>query len=368
MLLTGAAEADRARAIPGHVIEALKSTGVIRMTVPRALGGLELDPLSQIEALEEIARFDPAVAWCAKIGSDTGYYLAFLDDLHAAALLGGDPNVITAGFTDPVGIAELVDGGFRVSGRWPFATACHHSQWLASGCTVYVGGQPRLDERGHPEWRIALLPTERCELHDTWDTIGVRASGSDDYTTEGTFVATAMTFRITDGSHRPEPLYAFPTMYRYNMAGVALGIGRGALDEFTRLALPANSDGGRRPLRDDVLVQRTFAEASARVASARAHIWVTMDELWAELQEGRPITADLHGRCRLALASTFVMVRDAVLLLYESAGARAIYRRNRLERLLRDAMTLSQHALAQDRAYVSVGRVLLGLDAEDRLF
>src|SRR5215469_3546868 len=149
-------EIERDRRLPAPIVDALKRAGILGMAMPRAWGGPELDPLTQFRVLETLAMADGSVAWCAMINCDGGYITAFLDQDVGRAMYQ-DLQFGTAATATPTGKAERVPGGYRVSGRFPFASGCQHCEWVWLGCVVMEGGIPRLDGNGVPQTRQCLV-------------------------------------------------------------------------------------------------------------------------------------------------------------------------------------------------------------------
>src|SRR2546426_4765616 len=153
-----AAETERQRRLSPELVRALAAGGVFRMCVPRALGGGEVDPATMIETIETIAAADGAAGWSAMIGATSGVASAYLAEEAAREIYGSDPEVVSGGAFAPLGKATVVDGGYRVSGRWPFASGCEHFAWRMGGSVVVHGGQPRLLPSGIPDNRLMLFP------------------------------------------------------------------------------------------------------------------------------------------------------------------------------------------------------------------
>src|SRR4051794_21445179 len=207
-------ETEQGRRIPPQLATAMKEAGVFGMVMPRAWGGPELDPMAQFRVIEALAMEDGSVGWCAMIGCDAGYISAFLDQDVARAMF---PDLLSAmgAAATPTGIAKVVPGGYRVSGRFPFVSGCHHCEWLWLGCHVVEDGSPRMSSTGVPETRQCLLRLEECEILDTWHTTGLRGTGSNDVAVHDRFVPSEHSFSFQDKSlvKRPGPLYAFPFMF-----------------------------------------------------------------------------------------------------------------------------------------------------------
>ena len=245
-----AEEIERERRLPLPLVQAMKDAGIFRMPMPRAWGGPEVDPLTQIRIVEELSAVDPSVGWCAMIGSDGGYFSAFLEDAVGRALYP-DLDLVTGSSTRPTGRAVIAAGGYRVSGRWQFSSGCQHSTYLVGNCFVFDDARPA------PSWRTArrsrgsaTCRQTRCEILDTWTTTGLRGSGSHDFTAEDVFVPIEQTFNTrTSPILRDGPLYAFPLMFVINGAGVPLGTARAAIDALVELAGRQADAGRHRPAR-----------------------------------------------------------------------------------------------------------------------
>ena len=224
-------EIEQDRRISPPLAAAMKGAGIFGMAMPRAWGGPELDPMTQSRVIEALAMEDGSVGWCAAIGCDAGYISAFLDQDVARAMF---PDLLSAmgAAATPTGIASVVPGGYRVSGRFPFVSGCHHCEWLWLGCNVVENGSPRMSSTGVPETRQCLLRLDKCEILDTWYTTGLRGTGSNDVVVHDQFVPSEQSFSFQDTAlvKRPGPLYAFPFMFAAKGPPVALGIARHALD------------------------------------------------------------------------------------------------------------------------------------------
>jgi alkylation response protein AidB-like acyl-CoA dehydrogenase len=280
-------------------VDALKKAGIFGMTMPRAWGGPELDPLTQFRVLEALALADGSVSWCAMINCDGGYITAFLNQKVARAMYP-DLQAGTAATVTPTGQALRVPGGYRVSGRFPFASGCHHCEWVWLGCIVMSDGAPVVDGKGVPETRQCMVKLSQCEILDTWYTTGLRGTGSNDLLVEDVFVEAEQTFSFQDKDliKRPGPLYAFPFMFAAKSSPVALGIARHAVDVLIETA--TNKTARRytvgdhlepaKMMRDDVFIQEAVGRADTMLTSARAYLFEVMGDLWNTLVSDREPT------------------------------------------------------------------------------
>jgi indole-3-acetate monooxygenase len=270
-------EIERGRRIPPGIAQAMKDPGVFGMAMPHAWGGPELDPLTQFRVIEALAMANGSVGWCAMIGCDGGYVTAFLDQDVARAMYP-DVLVATGAAATTTGRAVRVSGGYRVSGRFPFVSGCHHCEWVWLGCVVVENGVPRVDANGVPETRQCLLRLSQCEILDTWHTTGLRGTGSNDVVVRDEFVEEERTFSFQDPEliKRSGPLYAFPFMFVAKGSAPALGIARHAIDTVIESAAGKPARGytvGERIeppklLRDDVYAQEAVGRAETSRSSS----------------------------------------------------------------------------------------------------
>ncbi|HVW35322.1 MAG TPA: acyl-CoA dehydrogenase family protein [Acidimicrobiia bacterium] len=361
LLRAEADEGERLRRLTPTAVTALRQAGAFRMPMPAAWGGPEVDIVTQAEVVETLARADGSAGWCVMIGSDSGFYSAFLDDAAGRAIYP-DLDTVTAGGVLPAGrLDRQADGGYRLSGRWSFASGIDHAEVIAAGAVVFAGGEPQPGPQGHPEWRIALLPRAAFEVHDTWHTTGLAASGSQDYSTDGVAVPAEHTFSFADGPRRAGTLYAWPGMFLGNTAAVPLGIARDALDVARAIWVDKVIGPEPRPAREDPRVRAALARAEAMVGAVRSYTYDQLRSLWATLERGDLPTPDQRAALAGSYAHTFQTCRAAVTLLYEEMGSLSVYRRCPLDRHLRDLLTVSQHLLGQTRTLEMAGAMWLGL-------
>jgi indole-3-acetate monooxygenase len=370
-------EIERSRRLPQGLAAAMKDAGVFGMAMPRSWGGPELDPLTQFRVIEALAMAEGSVGWCAMIGCDGGYITAFLDQDIARAMYP-DLLVATGAAATTTGQAVRVPGGYRVSGRFPFVSGCHHCEWLWLGCAVLENGVARLDGNGVPETRQCFLRLSQCEILDTWHTTGLRGTGSNDVLVRDEFVGEDLTFSFQDPKlvKRPGPLYAFPFMFMAKGAAPALGIARHAIDAVIESAAqkPARRYmvGERieapKLLRDDVYVQEAVGRAETLLAAARAYFFQVMGDLWATLLDGGQPSDRQIALFTSAYTHIVGVCVDVVQLVYKAAGGSAVYQKGPLDRCLRDVLTMNQHVVGTLRTYEMAGRLLLGLEPLRWLF
>ncbi len=371
LIVASREDIEKERRLPLTVVEALKQAGAFRMTMPREWGGAEIDPLSQLRIVEMLSAADASVGWCVMIGCDSGYLSGFLDQ-RVAREMYPDLDIVTACSLLPRGRAVKVEGGYRVSGHWPFGSGCQHSDWIIGGCLVYDGEQPRLRVSGVPETRQCYMPANQVSILDTWYTTGLRGSGSCDFAVEDFFVPDERTFSYQDLTfHRAGSLYRFPLNILFKFAGVPLGVARTALETLieagpkpSRITALAGQGSTPRTLRDEEFVQDAVGRASAMIGAARAYAFAVIGELWETLEAGREIAPRQWAEIQTVHTQVFGMCTEAVELLFKARGGSAVYTGNLLDHCLRDMLTMNQHVLNSLRTYGMGGRVLLGLPPE----
>jgi alkylation response protein AidB-like acyl-CoA dehydrogenase len=370
-------EIERGRRLPPGIAAAMKYAGVFGMAMPRVWGGPELDPFTQFRVIEALAMAEGSAGWCAMIGCDGGYVTAFLDQDVARAMYP-DLRVATGAAATTTGQAVRVPGGYRVSGRFPFVSGCHHCEWVWVGCIVAENGVPCVDGSGVPETRQCLLRLSQYEILDTWHTTGLRGTGSNDIVVRDEFVEEEHSFSFQDPKliKRPGPLYAFPFMFVTKGSAPALGIARHAIDVMIESAAgkPARrymvGEGIEAPkvLRDDVYVQEAVGRAETLLAAARAYFFHVMGDLWATLVDGRQPSDKQMALFTSAYPHVVGVCVDVVQLVYKAAGGSAVYQKGPLDRCLRDVLTMNQHVVGTLRTYEMAGRLLLGLEPLRWLF
>jgi len=348
------------RRLPLDLVEAMKRAGVFTLSMPRAWGGPEADPMTQVRVVEALSERDASVGWSAMVGLHAGYFAAFMEQT-AARQMFADLNALTAGVTRPTGQAVAVPGGYRVSGRWTLGSGCQHSRWLFSGCVVVEDGKPRKAADGGTETRLCFVPQEAVEIVDTWHSTGLRGSGSHDYACDDVFVPAEHGFDpVRSPVLREEPLYGLRNMYLVNVAGIPLGVARAAIDATLALTEHKPTRIGTN-LRDEAHVHLAIARAETLLGGARGFMFETLESIWASLNAGDGVSTRQHALYRLALCNAYEACVDAVDLMYKTASGTSLYTSHPLDRHFRDIHTASQHFVVSTKIVEAAGRVLIGL-------
>ncbi len=365
------AEIERARRLPPPLVAQLRAAGLYRLFVPRALGGAQVDLLTFFRIVELAAEGDGSVGWNLATNAIASSAVLSLPEDGIGEIFGGGPDVICAGTIGTRGgRAVPVDGGYVVTGRWPFGSGCQEAEWLVGCCQVFEGDAPRRHPDGSPElWRV-VFPAAECRVIDTWDVIGMRGTGSHDWAVEAVFVPARRTQRYTTRwTCWPGTLYALPpNAYLGNQfSSVATGIARAGLDALAELAgskVPYTTTG---LLREQAQVQDWVGRAEALLGAARAFRAAAVSEVWAAVAAGRPVTLEQEARCRLAACHAADSALAAMDLMYRAGGTTGIQQDHRLARCWRDLHVVGQTFQLLPDYYVLGGRVFLGLDPGPKL-
>lgn len=367
ILMEDAEAGEQARSVTPRVVRAMQDAGAFRMTMPRSLGGIEADPVTQYEVIEALSIADGAAGWVAMIGSDAGYFAGRIP-FELAKELFPDPDLLSAGVSTPSGTAERVDGGYRVKGRWAFASCCRHATWFKGLCLVTENGAPVPGPGDRPLTRTVVLPMNEVEIVDNWNVTGLCGSSSNDVAVHDVFVperrSVGDAMSGAEAVEPPGPLYVYWMMLMCNVAGVPMGIARRAIDEACAIANRKTAYGTKSLIRDDALVQLRIGQAETAWQAARAFLVATVDELWQTILRGDPLPMDLKSRFRQCNLHGFHAALEITRSMYALAGSTALYRPHPLERALRDQSVAANHLLVRENAYAEIGRVSLGMDPQ----
>jgi alkylation response protein AidB-like acyl-CoA dehydrogenase len=292
---------------------------------------------------------------------------AYLSPVAARAVFG-KPDGILAWGPGP-GEAQVADGGYRITTTFSFASGSHDATWLGAHLPVIErDGKPRRHPDGSPVVHTLLFPKSAAKMTDIWHVVGLRGTGSDQYSVQDLFVPDDFCVARDDLGARREQglLYRFSSLQLYasGFAAVAMGIARSTLDAFVELARDKIPRGAKRTLRDNNVVQSQVAQAEAKLGAARALLLRSLKEIIEQVACSGGLTLD--QRMTIRLASTFAIhqARDVVDTAYHAAGATAIFTVNPFERRFRDIHTVSQQLQGRQEHYETVGQYRLGLEPD----
>jgi alkylation response protein AidB-like acyl-CoA dehydrogenase len=361
---------DRRRIVPA-LLDRLHEARLFRLLLPHSAQGDETDPVTFFHVIETIAQGDASTAWCLSQAGGCAMTAAYLEPTVAREIFGNDRAVLAWG-PGPKSRAVEVEGGYRVTGTWAFASGGRHATWLGCHAPIFqADGKPRLGDAGKPIERVMLVPSGDVQWTDIWNVVGLRGTASDQFALTDHFVRADHSFS-RDFEH-PEkerresgPLYRMSAMtcYEVGFAGVALGIARGALDSFIDTARTKIPRGSKSPIRDSAVVQSNLAQAEIGIRSARAWLLQELATIWKEISAGARLTIDHRITIRGASTNAIHKAREAVDMTYNAAGATAIFESHPLERRFRDIHTVTQQLQGRLSHFETVGAWMLGADAD----
>ena len=369
-LKASAAEIDERRELPPTIVDKFVEGGFFRLLLPRALGGAELLPADYVPVIEAVAEIDASTAWCVNQNSGCSMTAAYLAPEVAAEIFGHKRGILAWG--PGPGEARAIPGGYRVTATWGFASGSHHASWL--GCHVPVieaNGRPRLEADGTATVRTLFFPKSKTRFEDIWHTMGLRGTGSDQYSVKDLFVPEAYSLpSIARNSpeRRREPglLYSFSSllMYAAGFAGVATGCARATLASFIELARDKIPRGARVTLRNNHVIQREVAQSEVRISSAWGHLIRSLEDITEAVRQRGHLTMDERMAIRLNSTYCIHTAVEVIDILYQAAGATAIFDENPFERPWRDVHTVSQQIQGRQAHFETVGAYLMGLEAD----
>jgi len=361
-------ECEALRRVPASMVEALAEAGLLQMYMPRAMGGPEVPPLTAFRVIEEVSRADGSIGWCTMIATAVSNSLGWLDPQVARSIAGQPADARLAGSIRPQGRARRVDGGYRIEGHWDFASGVNHARWLQCPCVLWDGDKPMRTPSGAARTRSFLIPAEKATILDTWRVVGLRGTGSHDFTVADVFVPDNHSCSNSEPPTQKGPLYdprLFLIWVWTATVGNAMGIARGALDAFGELAGSKGTTTSTTLLRDRPLVQTRVAEAEAILSGARAYVLAAVGDLWGRIGRGERDLDAAIVQARLAITHGMHEAARSVDLVFHAAGTNAVYERNPLERPFRNIHVALQHGAALPAHMESAGKALLGLRPTD---
>lgn len=355
---------DAARELPADILDAMHEARLFRLLLPSSVGGAELGPVAYFKCVEAVAEGDASAAWCMNQGSGCSMAAAYIPPAVAQEVWG-DPRAALAWGQGPGAKAIRTQGGWRVTGTWSFASGSRHCAWLGAMCPSFeADGTPILHDTGKPWERTFLFPKDRARIEDVWQVMGLKGTGSDNYTITDLFVddAHALTREYPPGRMEAGPLYRFQSMQLYagGFASVALGVARGMLDAVIDLVKAKSQAWSPEKLRDNQAVQHIIGYNDAAWRAARAGMHTAFEEAWADVARSGELSLEHKVRIRQATTYAIHTARDVCHHVYHEAGSTAIFERLPFERKLRDINAVSQQTQGRRTHFETVGTWLLG--------
>lgn len=352
--LTG--EFDDQAYVSLDIIDKLKKIGVYRALVPSCFGGDECSPREFCELIEKISVADGSVGWVASFGMSPAY-LGSLPEETLAKLYKLSPDIVFAAGIFPPQPAEVTADGLVVNGRWKFSSGCMGADVLG------VGIKPQIANEAQGLPRLAVIPADQVQIDMTWDTVGLKGTGSHDLVVNDVLVKEDWTFVRGEPSKRPEPFFRYPSLSFATqvLTVVGIGVAAAALEEFRTLAPGKASITGGSEIANHPVTQYEFAQAEAEFLAARTWFYQTMDVVWDEILKGQTPTIEQISHMRLSCTHAARVAANVARKMQMLAGMTAIYTNNAFSRFVNDTNVVTQHAFMGDATLLNAGSISFGL-------
>jgi indole-3-acetate monooxygenase len=368
LIIENAAHAEANRQLSGAVYDAMYQAGLFAMLAPKSRGGFELHPIESMRVLEAVARIDSAAAWNLVMNQAVSNFAGWLPAEGADELFHCGVPTTASGFYPPA-TATRADGGWRITGQVSFASGCHHAKWLAMPAVEMEDGRPKSDPTtGQPAIFVGFFPRSAGSVKETWNTVGMRGTGSADIAVHDQFVPDRMTGFIgplkSPAPGFEGPLYRmFPLHGLLGEAIVSVGVAAAAVDQAVRLCKAKTPAYNAVPLREQQLAQYQMGRARARVEAARDTLYRAADAAYDDVASGgNSLSIEAKIRVQLALSFAAEACAEAVRYVNDAIGASSIRLENPFERHFRDLHVLMQHSDKSSARYASAGRLMFGLE------
>ncbi|HEX5110535.1 MAG TPA: flavin-dependent monooxygenase [Vicinamibacterales bacterium] len=365
LLQQRAPETDAGRRLPDDVVDALRKSGLCRLMVPKRFGGFETSIRGYMEIMIELGRGCGSTSWVASLINVCAWLAALFPEQAQREIWESDRDAWVAGSLNPIGATTPVDGGWRVTGRWPWASGCLHSQWAACGINMKdASGQ--IVNAG-----LSLLPMRELSVEDTWYMAGMRGTGSNTIVARDVFVpehrflpypkALGGTYRT---EHTDEVVYrvAFVPVTVLILCGSQIGVARAALDfAIAKAGARGITHTNFSKQSESAGFQMLIAEAAMRIDTAELHALRAADDLDRFARAGTYPDVAVRARMRTDTALAAKYCREAVDTLVCAHGTSSLADVSPMQRLWRDVHVASHHAITEWQVNLEVyGKALLG--------
>jgi indole-3-acetate monooxygenase len=367
---------EREQRLPKPLVEQCHAAGFYRLVRPRKLGGLQLDPLTYLRTVELLAEASGSVGWNLCNNNIAQLVTLGLPDDGIQEIFGAKEVAIAGTAVQGGGRAVPVDGGYRVTGRWPFGTGCQESAWMLGSFQILDGDQVRRSPDGASVyWRGLFHRSEAQLVPGSWDVAGLRATGSFDWTVDDVFLPERRTMvhagvpLDNQWSHWGGVSFALPAQAWVgpHHSAVITGIARAGIDAFIELAAEKTPRGRTARLCENPQVQDAVGRADTILNAGRAYRTATVTELWNTIAAGEETTLEQRARCRLAAAYAADSARTAMDLVFRQGGSTSYRRDSRLAECWRDLHVVGQAVTVMPEWYPMGGRAFMDMDPGPRL-
>jgi len=357
-------EAETNRRLPKAAVEAMESSGLLPMVRPARWGGFEMDWMTLLDCVAEVGKVSGSLGWCFCFLMQHQWVLSYFPEAAQAAVYGRDaqPRIVTS--FGAFGRAEPEPGGFKVSGDWSFGSGGDHCSWAIVGAPVAAP---------QPGMRWFLLQPGQFSIRDTWNSVGLKGSGSNNIVVEGASVPEEFSLDLgaAYGGHAPGskfldgPLYQAPlsSQFQFGLLSPMMGVARGALETFVEFSQGRVGGMTGSKVAESPLLQARIGETAAEIDAAYA----VLDRISRGVMSGELATPAVAGRVGRDFGYCAKIMVQAVDRLFAVAGARGLNEGNALGRHWRDVHAISNHvALNSESLFQAFGRQALGFPPPGR--
>lgn len=349
-------EFHQLRHVPKSIVAEWQNFGLYRAFVPTELGGNGMTAHAFLRYIERISESDASAGWVASFAF-ASKYLSSLPKETLEKIFGENPDLVFAGAVFPPQKAKNADGGVIVNGRWKFGSGCLGADFIGVGIAVEggeFGGLPL----------FAIMPADQVKIEETWDTMGMSATGSHDLIVEDIFVPDEFLCvrgapPSIDGIGFRYPSLAMATQV---LAITGAGAARAAINHIIDIAHKSKSITGAPTLGDRANVQMRISEAEAKLQSGRSWFYACAEDAWDCVAANQPVSRELNMQMRLSSSHLARVSAEAARACFEMSGTMGIFNNNPLSRYMQDAVVSAQHAFLTDGTFMNAGKVMFGHD------
>jgi alkylation response protein AidB-like acyl-CoA dehydrogenase len=362
-----AEEAESLSHMTDEVNSALRASGIYTILLPKEVGGPELSHFDAMTIIERLSYAHASAGWCALASIMEGSVMAiFIADEGIRKVFANGPDITMAGNGVPRGFAREVDGGYMIRGRWAYGSAIYHADWIHTGCflTDPKTGEMIIGPNGQPKIIITHHPRSTIKLLGNWDVLGLRATGSFDYTiadAEELFVPSSMTYgfdMVAPLRGNAQGYLGLPGYSAWAHTGWGLGVGRRILDELVKVIVPRRDVFGMSC--ESASFKFQFAQAEARFRAARALVYDTWRGVSETCNRGEKPSLEQMTMVKLTLRHVHDVISDVGTFAHRAARGASLHN-TAMQRFYRDIHSGTQHILMADQIVEECGRALLGL-------
>jgi len=364
MLRANAARAREERRVPVENVQALQEAGFFLALQPGEWGGAEVDPQYFFRAQAAIAEACMSTAWACGIVSVHAFQLALMDHRAQKDVWGDDIHTRVSSSYAPMGKVTPVEGGFQFSGRWGWSSGCDHCTWVLLGGILPDGS-----------YRTFLLPRSDYKIEDTWNSMGLQGTGSNDIVVDDVFVPDYRTHKQSDGFEGTNPgvtedsatLYSMPwaQLFVRVVSTPAIGAARSALGQYTEL-VKGKASGDVTKLAQDTGTQMRIAKARNTIEEMSGVMYTNFDRMMDALREGEAIAIDDRILYRYQASLVIEKSIEVVDSLFSSAGGSSVFLGSEIQQRFLDIHTARAHVANNPTSFArNLGSIMLGADNGD---